>query len=281
MPTSAVRRVFLVTFLLISTSAAAMASAAGSDPANATYEIDGDIFTLRDGVAKVASAPGSASHTVVRLLDVPVLGDIDGDGQDDAVSWLTMQTGGSGTFYYIVAALRRADGFVGTKAILIGDRIEPQQLIVRGGGVMVRYRDRKPSEPFSAAPSVARSRDLTLGWLGAPARPGFLDDEITVTEPAAAGRITSPLRVRGTALGRWFSEGEVSLELRDEDGQTLARGFASAQGPWMVQGPVPFDGTLAFRTAGSGQKAWLVVKRNNPSDRRDLDREVRIPVILR
>jgi hypothetical protein len=82
-------------------------------------------------------------------------GDINDDGTPDLAFLFTRETGGSGTFYYAVAALQNSEGrYQGTNAVFLGDRIAPQSGEVRNGIVVVNYADRGKDEPFSVAPSV-------------------------------------------------------------------------------------------------------------------------------
>ena len=66
----------------------------------------------------------------------------------------TRESGGSGTFYYAVAALWMLDGnYVGTNAVYLGDRIAPQSTEIRQSILKVNYADRGKDEPFSTPPS--------------------------------------------------------------------------------------------------------------------------------
>ncbi len=85
-------------------------------------------------------------------------GDLNKDGIVDLAFLITHEPGGSGTFFYLVGAIQTLDGkYRGTEAMLIGDRIAPQTTEFRDGLVLVNYADRKPGEPFTTAPSVAKS----------------------------------------------------------------------------------------------------------------------------
>ena len=59
------------------------------------------------------AAPGSASRIVTRYFGSEVRGDLNGDGREDVAFLLTQQSGGSGTFFYAVAALDLPSGRVG------------------------------------------------------------------------------------------------------------------------------------------------------------------------
>lgn len=130
---------------------------------DATYVLDDHEVTLVNGVSEVEAAPGSASKIVTRYFGNEVKHDIDGDGREDTVFILTQNSGGTGTVYYVVAALNRAGGYLGTHGFILGDRIAPQTLEISSGNVfVVNYADRKEGESFDVAPSEGKSVWLFL-----------------------------------------------------------------------------------------------------------------------
>lgn len=133
------------------------------DHKNAEYVIEGERVKLEGGVAEMETAPGSASMTVTRYFGNEVVSDLNDDGREDVVFLLTQETGGSGTFYYVVAALNTEQGYVGSEALFLGDRIAPQTTEKgRGKIVVVNYADRAPGEDFSVEPSLGKSIWLLL-----------------------------------------------------------------------------------------------------------------------
>lgn len=104
---------------------------------------------------------------------------------------------------------------------------------------------------------------------------------IVVDNPAPGTRIITPLKVTGKARGLWYFEGDFPLLLTDAMGRVLAKGFATAQGPWMTKDWVPFTGTLNIQKHQIQDWGWLILKKDNPSDRPELDDAVAIPVILK
>ena len=137
--------------------------AGAADYKNATYIIDGRSVTLVNGVAEEEAAPGSASKIVTRYFGNEVRKDLNGDGREDVVFLLTQQTGGSGTFFYAVAALNTPQGYVGSQGLFLGDRIAPQTTESgRGNIVIINYADRAPGQPFTVQPSVGKSIWLLL-----------------------------------------------------------------------------------------------------------------------
>lgn len=138
-----------------------------SDHRNTTYSIDGQPITLVDGFAEVEAAPDSASKITTRYFGNELVVDLNNDSREDIIFLLTQETGGSGTFYYVVAALNTEDGYVGSEGYLLGDRIAPQttelsQNPKHQNVIVVNYADRTSGEPMSADPSVGKSVWLKL-----------------------------------------------------------------------------------------------------------------------
>lgn len=127
------------------------------DYKDGTYFIGEDTVRLTKGVSKVESAPGSASVTTTQYFGNEARGDLDNDGDEDVVFLLTQNSGGTGTYFYLVGALKEEKGYRGTRAVLIGDRIAPQTTEFKDGITIVNYGDRKPGEPMTADPSQGKS----------------------------------------------------------------------------------------------------------------------------
>jgi len=140
--------------------AASGSLAVAQNPGDATYMINGTAFTLNGGQASVEAFPGAASKTLVEVFGDPVNGDLDVDGVPDAAVLLVETTGGSGTFYHVAAALNQNGNFVGTRAVFLGDRIAPRQLVIRHGILIVDYADRRPGESMATPPSLGASKYL-------------------------------------------------------------------------------------------------------------------------
>lgn len=129
---------------------------------DATYTIEMQPVTLINGLSSVPVAPGSASMVTTQYFGNEAVGDLNGDGIADKAFILTQSGGGSGTFYYIVAALKVENGYSGTNGVLLGDRIAPQTLEVKDGKIVVNYADRKAGDSMSTAPSIGVSRYFKL-----------------------------------------------------------------------------------------------------------------------
>lgn len=114
---------------------------------DATYVLGGEVVKLEGNV---------------KYFGNEVSYDFDKDGREDKAFIITHQPGGSGTFYYVVAALNKETGYEGSQGLLLGDRISPQTTEIKDGLVVVNYADRKPNEPFTTQPSVGKSLRLKL-----------------------------------------------------------------------------------------------------------------------
>jgi hypothetical protein len=122
-----------------------------------TFDIEGLPVTLVNGLSE-AAIPDSTAKVVTKYFGNELRTDLNSDGKEDAVFLLTQETGGSGIFYYVAASLGSDNGFHGTNAILLGDRIAPQTTEARGSEIIINYADRKKGEPMSAQPSIGTSR---------------------------------------------------------------------------------------------------------------------------
>ncbi|MDP2705535.1 MAG: META domain-containing protein [Patescibacteria group bacterium] len=140
---------------------------AGKDYKNAEYVIDGNRVRLSNGLSEIDASPDSASKIITRYFGNEVMLDLNDDGREDAVFLLTQETGGSGQFFYVVAALNTERGYIGSQGLLLGDRIAPQttelsQNPSHKNVIVVNYADRVPGEPMTAQPSVGKSIWLKL-----------------------------------------------------------------------------------------------------------------------
>ena len=125
-----------------------------------TYTFDGKNITLTNGLSEQTIVPGSASKVITRVFGEPVIGDLDQDGVDDAIFFVTQETGGSGTFFYVIAALRKGGAYQGLPAFLIGDRIAPQNISINKGIARVNYATRGASDAMSVETSTGITKYL-------------------------------------------------------------------------------------------------------------------------
>jgi len=124
------------------------------DPFNATYLIGQTAVCLTEGKCQMPAAFGSAAIIKTSVFGMPVYGDVDGDGDEDAAVFLAHDPGGSGTFFYLAVAVNIKGNYRGTNAVLLGDRITPKKICVANGVITGNYLGRRPKEPMAVSPSV-------------------------------------------------------------------------------------------------------------------------------
>ena len=119
--------------------------------ANAEYLSEfasGGKARLKDGSYREKAAPGSAIDIVITLSDRQAFGDLDGDGSEDAAVILIVQSGGSGTFYYLCAVLNEEGAPVNVATLFLGDRIQIRNLSVWSGQIEIDMLVQGPGDPM-------------------------------------------------------------------------------------------------------------------------------------
>jgi hypothetical protein len=250
-------------------------STQNSDPANSTYTIDGKKISLTNGQYS-DNAAGS-----IKIFEANTKGDVNYDNLDDTVVILVNDSKGSGIFYYVALAIKNSAGYEGTDAILLGDRIAPQNTEIRGGIIIVNYADRKTGEPMTTAPSAGVSRYFVYEE-NIFKEVFYKNDLIEVDTPAPASYVSSPLTISGKARGNWFFEAVFPVTLTDWDGLIIGQGQAQAQGEWMTENFVPFTATITFKEPVSqvSNRGALTLKKDNPSGLPQNDNSLEIPVFF-
>ncbi len=99
-----------------------------------------------------------------------------------------------------------------------------------------------------------------------------------VATPAADARVSSPLRVSGTAPADWYFENQFPVRLVDVQGEEMAFAPATPRVNWTEPGDKPFDAELTFDVSAE-TPATLVLEEDMLGDNA-APRQVRIPVVL-
>lgn len=126
---------------------------------NATYlseSTEEGVVALTEGEYRA----GAASELVIALVDFAI-GDLDGDGEEDAAAVLVERPGGRGTFYLLHALLSDGREVHDVSSRLLGDRIVVQAVRIEDGVIEADLLVRGPGEPVTARPSVP----ITTGFV--------------------------------------------------------------------------------------------------------------------
>ena len=104
-----------------------------------------------------------------------------------------------------------------------------------------------------------------------------LSDQIIVTDPMPDQFIASPLIITGEASGTWFFEANFPVSLLDSNKNLLALHYAATEEEWMTEDFISFTATIEFDDPETAT-GFLVLDKNNPSDIREHDAQLIIPV---
>jgi hypothetical protein len=100
---------------------------------------------------------------------------------------------------------------------------------------------------------------------------------IQVSTPLPNQKVTSPLTIRGKAVGNWYFEASFPVKILDSNGNTIGVSHAEAQGDWMTEEFVPFEITLTFDKPTT-ETGILALMKDNPSGLPEHDNSISIPV---
>lgn len=157
------------------TVTAAPAQSQPSEPSidykNAIYRVDGKDITLLEGQHTQPAADDSSAQDATHIIEPPphVAGKL--GGRNAVAVFLSEQSGGSGTFYYVALAFNDGRG----TTFKIGDRIQPISIAINGDDLVVGYLDRNADEPMAVPPTVPRERHFA-----------YMNGQILERPPAAS-----------------------------------------------------------------------------------------------
>ena len=114
---------------------------------------------LVNGQYRESAAPGAATEVVVKATGFYAMGDLDGDGSEDAVIVLESEPGGSGVFFDLVPVLNRGGQVEVLAPVALGDRVDINSVSLSEQKVHVRLLKHGPDDP-QCCPTL----DVTLHY---------------------------------------------------------------------------------------------------------------------
>ena len=126
---------------------------------NAIYRSDwpeDGVAQLTDGEYRKPLVEGSATELIILLADL-ALGDLDGDGVEDAAVILVTDPGGSGTFYDLAAVLNRDGKPEHVATASLGDRAKIRAFSIGSGQVTVEMVTHGPDDPMCCPTQIVRN----------------------------------------------------------------------------------------------------------------------------
>jgi hypothetical protein len=122
---------------------------------NATFTIEEKTFKLQNGEYKEGTKYTAGISNIV-------MGDLNKDGKKDAVAIINNQTGGTGSFYYLVAILNKDDKPEYVASQLLGDRIAVDSLKIENNVINLDIKDHAKGTPMAAEPDLEKSLNYEL-----------------------------------------------------------------------------------------------------------------------
>ncbi len=103
--------------------------------------------------------------------------------------------------------------------------------------------------------------------------------KIDLISPKPNEELGQSFSIFGQARGSWYFEASFPIVLLDEARNELLTTVATAQGEWMTENFVPYSATVDLKTKYTG-KAFLVLKKDNPSGDPSYDDQIEIPITI-
>lgn len=140
--------------------------APNANPGDALYTLPplttGEQDTVRLVAGEYTRRYDESSATVRRvfLSDFVAGGELDDRAGEDVAVILVDQPGGSGTFYYLAALMRRGEGWESLTAVFLGDRIRIDSLSIDSDdrAIAVTFRTRAEGVAMAGEPTVTQTR---------------------------------------------------------------------------------------------------------------------------
>jgi hypothetical protein len=136
---------------------------------NTTYHSpDWDEFQLSNGVyyRTPPTSQESPETYTTHLMDTVVYGDINLDGLQDAVVFLSTQNGGTGHFVEMAAVLNLNGSPSNISTLYLGDRIGIESGAIQNGLIILNLRVQGPNDPLCCASQIeVRNFHLDRGQL--------------------------------------------------------------------------------------------------------------------
>jgi hypothetical protein len=133
-----------------------------------TYLLDVVAQSLSDSGGKAALVdgvfeqpyPGLAESVSVKHIN-EARGDLNGDGLEDAVALLAINTGGTGTFINLAAVLNESGSPRHIATRFLGDRVEVQSIVIEDGAVKVKVITHGAQDPM-CCPTLEVNEEFRL-----------------------------------------------------------------------------------------------------------------------
>jgi hypothetical protein len=92
-------------------------------------------------------------------------------------------------------------------------------------------------------------------------------------------KVSGLVAYQGVIKGGYFFEGNIIINVLDANKNVLKRSNAMSTSEWMTAEPVSFEGKMDFIGLAKGP-GFIEIHNDNPSDMREYDKSVLIPIVI-
>jgi len=195
---------------------------------------------LKDGQYE-EGAPGGTDFVSVSVTNFIARGDLNGDGDNEAVAVVSENYGGSGTFVFLAVYQYVNDQAVFLTSIFLDDRPLINDLAVEDGEIFVNAVIHNPDDPM-CCPTLETSRHYLLNGINlilmdfTTVSPTGQLRQITIEAPVDTAQVSGIIRLLGNVS---FATPENNLVYRIFD----------LGGVELSTGPIPLDASAPGATA--------------------------------
>ncbi len=231
----------------IPTQAAPLSGISADQVKNATYELGAAnsprTVQLVNGVYQEGAA-GGADFVEVRVTDFIALGDIDGDGVNEAAAMVSENYGGSGVFVFLALYSAKNDSAVFQASVFVDDRPQINSIAVEDRAVKLDVVVHGKDDPM-CCPALQTQREYRLvnNLLDLTKFATFTPDgkprTIKIEIPLNGMEVSSSIEVKGSVAIAPF-ENNLTYSVKDGAGVELSRGAVPVNAA-VPGGPGTFD----------------------------------------
>lgn len=227
---------------------------------------------------------GTDANRISVVLDSHIaFGDMNNDGQEDAVALLTENTGGTGVFYYLTVLINLNGAPVQAASILIDDRPIIENLELEDTKIHLSAVIHGPSDPM-INPTLHINEIYTfkgnrLDLIHMTSRIGDSEERsITFTSPQPGEQVDKTVQIQGNMPIAPF-ENTLLYGIYDTDGNLLEEGGFMVNAEDMGK-PATFDNPITLPDLPSGTVIWFELSELSMADGSTLTLE-RLPMVIR
>lgn len=193
-------------------------------------------YRLKDGFHRLGDDPTQPDYGTVDLLNTHAFGDLDSDGQPDAVVFLVENYGGTGQFVQAAVVLNQAGVPVHLASYFLGDRVAVNNVTIQDGGIVFTARVHGPQDGL-CCPSVPAQFQLRLINQNqlvvtrfTTQTPNGQERAITIRAPLNDSEVSGAITISGDVTIAPF-ENNLTYTVYDSQYQPIAQSYIMVDAP--------------------------------------------------